>query len=173
MRIYRFFVLLVLAVVLGPAAARALGPGGDVYFGYSHLGSRAFQAAAGGLNGWELAGHLKLMPYVGGEVDLAHYGAGGNSNVPHATTVLFGPRVTVGTGPVHLFMHGLVGWEHSANSSGSISSGALTAALGGGADFRIAPHFAWRVMADYIAAPTSSPSGASHNRIGTGLVFRF
>ena len=45
--------------------------------------------------------------------------------------------------------------------------------LGGGADFRIAPFFSWRIAADYLNAPTQSPDGASHDRFTTGLVFRF
>jgi hypothetical protein len=63
---------------------------------------------------------------------------------------------------------------HSANSSSTlpISGGGPTLAAGGGADFRIAPFLAWRVTADYINAPTSSPEG-THDRFGTGFVFRF
>jgi hypothetical protein len=176
-RFARFFVLCpsVLFFLAMPGTANAAGPGGDLYFGYGHLGAHTFYSNAGGLNGWEAAGHLKLMPFVGGEVDVAHYGLGAAAGVPRTTTVLLGPRVTVGAAGVHVFVHGLVGGEHSATSagSGSVSGGALAIALGGGADFRIAPMFAWRVNADYITAPTQAPGAASHARFGTGLVFRF
>ena len=49
----------------------------------------------------------------------------------------------------------------------------VVVAAGGGVDFRILPFFAWRINGDYINAPTQSPSSSSHERFGTGLVFRF
>ncbi len=158
-----------------PAPAHAAGSSGDLYFGYSRLGSNTFNADIGGLNGWEAAGNFSWMPFVGAEADLAHYGVGSGASVPRSTTFLFGPRVTLGAAGVHVFAHGLVGGEHSANSGGPghISNNALAVAFGGGVDVRILPFFAWRVGADYIAAPTQSPPGASHDRFTTGLVFRF
>jgi hypothetical protein len=163
----------ILLIALAPAA-RAAGSAGDIYFGYSHLGNNAFYSNAGGLNGWEGTVHVRIMPLVGIEGDVAHYSAG-KASVPHTTTVLFGPRVTVGAAGIHLFVHGLVGGEHSANNdpAAPISGGALAIALGGGADVRIAPMLAWRVGADYLDAPTHSPGSGSHDRFTTGLVFRF
>lgn len=157
-----------------PAAARAAGPGGDLYFGYSRLGSNMFYPNVGGLNGWEAAGHVHFIPFVGAELDVSHYGSGGASSIPHSTTVLVGPRVTVGAAGVHVFAHGMAGWEHSASGAPTnIDAGALTVAVGGGIDFRLMPFFAWRVNGDYIDAPTLSPGTSSHSRFGTGLVFRF
>jgi hypothetical protein len=158
-----------------PAPAHAVGPSADLYLGYGRLGSNTFNAGIGGLNGWEAAGQVGWMPFVGVEADVAHYGLGAGASVPRTTTFLFGPRVTLGAAGIHVFAHGLVGGEHSANSGGPghISNNALTIALGGGLDFRILPFFAWRFGADYIAAPTQSPPGASHDRFTTGLVFRF
>ena len=161
-------------LLLFPLRARAAGPGFDAYIGYSRLGSQTFYASAGGLNGWEAALHVKLKPLIGGEADVAHYGLGGDSSIPHTTTVLFGPRLTVSAVGIHVFVHGLVGGEHSSSSGhASVSGGALVFAFGGGADFRIAPFVAWRVAADYLNAPTQSPDGASHDRFTTGIVFRF
>lgn len=158
-----------------PAPVHAAGSSGDLYFGYGRLGSNTFNANVGGLNGWEAAGNFSWMPFVGAEADLAHYGLGADASVPRTTTFLFGPRVTLGAAGIHVFAHGLVGGEHSANSGGPghISNNALAIALGGGLDVRILPFFAWRFGADYIAAPTQNPPGASHDRFTTGLVFRF
>jgi hypothetical protein len=153
--------------------ARAIGPGGDVYFGFSRIGAKDFNTTAGTQSGFEAAAHLKLFPFVGAEADYAHYGLGGASSIPHTTVVMVGPRVTVGSGFLHVFVRGLAGWEHSGSADNTITAGALSFAMGGGADFRIAPHFAWRVNGDYMGAPQSSPSGATHARFGTGLVFRF
>jgi hypothetical protein len=166
-----FFVFVSFA---GSPAAFALGPKADVWLGYSRLGSNAFYSNAGGLNGWEGALNVKVKRFVGIEGDVSQYGWGANATIPRTTAVLFGPRVTVGAAGVRVFVHGLGGIEHSANSSGpSISGSTLTFAGGGGVDLPIAPFFSWRVMADYIKAPTLTPPGSDHARYSTGLVFRF
>jgi len=168
------FLLGASALLLFPARAHAAEPGFDAYIGYSRLGSETFYANAGGLNGWEAAVHVKLKPLFGVEGDVAHYGLGADSSIPHTTTVLFGPRLTVGAAGIHVFVHGLLGGEHSSSSGpASVSGGTLAFALGGGADFRIAPFLSWRVAADFLGAPTQSPDGAGHDRFSTGLVFRF
>jgi len=162
------------AMLAFPSPGYAAGPSADVFFGYSHLGSDTFYSNVGGLNGWQLAVNYKVKHLVGIEGDVSRYGLGADSSVPRTTNVLFGPRLTVGAAGVKLFVHGLVGGEHSANSSSRhISGGAFTYALGGGVDFPLAPFFSWRVAADHLSAPTSSPSDGSHSRFSTGIVFRF
>jgi hypothetical protein len=133
----------------------------------------------GGIKGWEGAMHVKLRePFLGVEGDESHYGLGANSTIPRSTVVMFGPRFTLGVLGPKVFAHALIGGEHSANSGGPtpISGAALTWALGGGLDVRIAPFFAWRVAGDYLKAPTLSPLGVSPStpaRFSAGLVFRF
>lgn len=147
----------------------------DAFLGYSRLGSQAFYPNVGGLNGWNAALHLHVAPFFGVEGDVAHYGLGTNASVPRTTTVLVGPRVSVKALGINLFVHGLVGGEHSANGNSSthISQGGLAYDYGGGIDLPILPFFAWRFSGDHISAPTISPSGGSHERFNTGLVFRF
>ena len=173
----RPMVWMVLVTLLAwPVAARALGPGGDVYLGYSRLGANTFYANTPGLNGWQAAAHLHLIPFFGAEADVAHYGLGADARTPRTTTVMAGPRFTVGVAGIHLFVHGLAGWEKTSNNGAQptpISSSGLAVAAGGGVDFSILPFFAWRVTGDYINSPTESPSNSSHERFGTGLVFRF
>ena len=151
---------------LAPAAAHAILPGGDVSFGYSYLGANTIYTNAPGLNGWDAAGHLKLMPLLGAEVDVAHYGYGAAASVVRTTTYMAGPRVTLGAAGIHVFARILVGGRHSANSGGPtpISANGFVGDGGGGADFRIAPFFAMRIRADYLN---------KSYRLGTGLVFRF
>jgi len=170
-----FLCVIVIFFFAGSApAAHASGPGGDVFLGYSRLGSGTFYPGVGGLNGWDLDGEIKVNPFVGVEGDISHYGLGAPASTPRTTAVMFGPRVTVGGAGVHVFVHGLVGGEHSANSgSPSISGGALAVAFGGGVDVRFAPYFSWRVAVDYLNAPGNTPSSGSHDRFTTGLVFRF
>lgn len=173
MRFISRFVLifLFLAIVIVPVAARAASS--DVYFGYSRLGANAFHANTPGLNGWDAEGQFSFIPLLGVDIDVAHYGLGAAGALPHTTTAMIGPRLTLGAGGVHVFAHALLGGEHSTNSGNIISSTAITVDGGGGLDFRIVPMFAWRVDADYIDAPDQSPGTASHYRFGTGLVFRF
>lgn len=170
-RLSLFAFFLLLAAV--PTAARAAGPGGDVYFGYSRLGANAFHPNVPGLNGWEAEGQISFIPLLGIDADVAHYGLGAASSLPHTTTAMIGPRLTVGAAGVHVYAHALLGGEHSSNSGNIISSTALTVDAGAGLDFRLAPFFAWRIDGDYIDAPGQSPSTADHYRFGTGLVFRF
>jgi hypothetical protein len=165
-------ILFVCILIELPVDAPAAVPGGDAYLGYSRLGSDAFYPNVGGLNGWEGALHVKIKPLLGVEGDLAHYGLGADASVPHTTTLLFGPRVTVGVARVRLFLHGLIGGQHSANSSG-FSDGAFAWGFGGGVDVPVAPYFAWRFAGDYLTAPTTSPDNGTHGRFSTGIVFRF
>lgn len=169
---FRFSLLAISLLLLAlPCAARAAN--GDVYFGYSRLGANAFHANTPGLNGWQAAGQVKFIPFVGVDLDVAHYGLGAAATLPHTTTVMIGPRVTVGIPGVHVWGHGLVGAEHSSNSGGIISSTAITLDAGAGADFSILPYLAWRISGDYINAPNQSPSTADRYRFGTGLALHF
>jgi hypothetical protein len=171
-RVVSIFILLLTCSITLPA--HAVGPGADVFVGYSHLFSNTFYPNSGGLNGWTGAMHVKLKPFFGIEGDLSHYGFGANASVPRTTTFLGGPRVTLGAAGIKVFVHALAGGEHSANSSGPpISGTALAVAVGGGADVRFAPFFSWRVGVDYLNAPTQSPGSGTHARFNTGLVFRF
>jgi hypothetical protein len=168
---FRFSLLAISLLLLAlPRVARASG---DVYFGYSRLGANAFNANTPGLNGWQAAGQLHIVPFLGVEADVAHYGLGAASVVPKPTTVMFGPRVTVGVPGVHVFGHALLGLEHSTNSGGVISSTAFSVGVGAGADFSILPMLRWRITGDYINAPGQSPSTADRYRFGTGLALHF
>ncbi|MGA3131513.1 MAG: hypothetical protein ABSD59_11975 [Terracidiphilus sp.] len=161
-------------IVQFPAQARAAGKG-DVFFGYSRTGSDIFYPSTPGLNGWDLDGQVHWKPFIGIDGDVAHYGIGADSSVPRTTTVLFGPKVSVGPAAIKVFGHFLVGGEHSANSSAvtPISGGAFAYAYGAGADVPIAPFFGWRVQVDHLSAPTQSPAEGTHVRFTTGIVLRF
>lgn len=148
--------------------------GSDVFFGYSRTASDTFYQGTGGLNAWEGTLHVHFAPFLGGEADVARYGIGSNDAVPRTTTVLFGPRVTVKALGIHLFAHGLVGVDHTANSGSgsSVSQSGLGYALGGGVDVPVLPFFAWRFQGDRISS-TDSPAEGTKARFSTGLVFRF
>jgi hypothetical protein len=166
------------AVLLAfPLAARAVGPSGDVYLGFSRLGSSVDYPEAGGLNGWEGAVHLKLRRLFkvqsGVEGDVAQYGLGASSASPRNTTFMAGPRITVGVLGLKAYAHGLAGVEILGNSASiPISGNALILGAGGGVEMKIVPLFGWRVAGDYLIEPTSPEPGYRY-RLSTGLVFKF
>jgi hypothetical protein len=173
-RLHRVLISLTAIVFFASTGlAHAIPPNADVWMGVSRLGANTINAGAGGQWGWQGALHVKIKPLLGVEGDVSQYGWGSNASVPHTTMALFGPRVTVGALGVKLFVHALGGVEHSAASDGSLSNTAAAYAGGGGIDLPLAPFFKWRVMADYVNAPTVSPAGSAHARYSTGLVFRF
>lgn len=174
MRMQRVLFLLAVSALLISPAARAQLRNHDAFFGYSRSGSDLFNPNVGGLNGWDGALHIHVMPFIGIEGDVAHYGLGADSSIPRTTTFMAGPRATVKALGIHVFAHGLIGGEHSSSSgSAGISNTAFAYAVGGGLDFPILPFFAWRIGADHIAAPGQTPSGATQARFDTGLVLRF
>jgi len=181
MRIHNRFIYLALPVVLlilAAIPARAFGP--DIYLGYSRVGENTFNPSTPALNGLQGAINFGVLPFIGMEADISYYGLGASSSVPHTTTYLFGPRVTVGAAGIHVFGHGLFGGEHSNLPTGQgpspivgnfFEANAFTVAVGGGLDVKVLPLLAWRVTGDYIQAP--SRNTGSHGRFGTGLVVRF
>lgn len=173
MKIQRFLCSLAVSALLISPAARAQLRNHDAFFGYSRSGSDLFYPSVGGLNGWDGALHIHVMPFLGIEGDVAHYGLGADSSTPRTTTFLAGPRATVKALGIHLFAHGLIGGEHSPGRDTYRSSTAFTYAIGGGLDVPILPFFALRIGADHIAAPGQTPSGATQARFNTGLVLRF
>ena len=163
------FVILLLNASVARAASQS-----DVFLGISHLGQNTYYSNAGGQWGWNGALHIHLRPFLGVEGDVAQYGWGAQSNVPHSTTVMFGPRFTVGGAGIHVFVHGLAGIEHVNNANTSPTTGTqMSVAAGGGLDLPIAPFFSWRIMADYVAGSGDAPYASSHNRVSTGVAFHF
>lgn len=167
----RFLIFLLIAAPMTGMAASPKLKGSDVYLGYSRTGNDTFYRGTGGLNGWNLALHVHMAPFLGGEAEVARYGMGADSDVPHTTTVLFGPRVSVKVLRVGAYVHGLVGVEHSANNASASGTG-LGYALGGGVDIPVLPFFAWRIAGDRISS-TDSPAEGTKARFSTGVVFRF
>jgi hypothetical protein len=168
--------VMLLLVFFGLCAseARAAAPRADVFLGVSRLGQNTFYPNAGSQWGWNGAFSVRVRNFVSLEGDIAQYGLGADSYVPHSSTFMAGPRLTVGAVGVRVFVHGLAGVERVNNSGTSdISGSAMSVAGGGGIDLPVAPFFSWRVMADYIEAPSLDTAGVSHARVSTGVVFHF
>jgi len=178
MKLRGFAIFLVVTVFSLPPAANAKEVKADAYFGYSRTGANLYAVYTPGMNGWQFAMHIKPMPFVGVEGDIAHYSQKVNGFSQQVTTVMFGPRVTVHAMKVSLFAHGLAGIAHQ-NGTVTIypatSYDATSYALGGGVDLPLFLSFNLRVTADYLGnskAPSSSYSPSPY-RAGVGVAYHF
>jgi len=182
-----------------PAMAQDELPKFDVFGGYSYV-HFSINGGSGGqitsnLNGGSGAAAfypnnwLGLVADFGGyKFSTLHQGSTSLGVSGTAITYLFGPRVRLGHGGVTPFGQILFGGAHAGNitcsttnpncpSTGQVTksdnSFALTA--GGGADFKIARHFALRGQAEYLMTRfkqgSSGTAGSQNNaRISVGIV---
>ena len=174
--LFAFFGILLFYFV---PAAHAKSAKGDVYFGYSRAGANLYGPYTPGMNGWQIAAHIKPMPFLGFEGDVSHYGADVGAGTQHATLFMFGPRVTVHGAGFSVFAHGLAGGVHFTSNAvafePSIGYDATSYALGGGADLPLSFKLKLRVTGDYLGnsdAPSSNYS-PSHYRFGVGVAYHF
>jgi len=150
----------------------------DAYFGYSRVGANLYQPYTSAMNGWQFAMHVKPIPFVGVEGDVAHYSQSPSGFSESVMTFMFGPRVTVHAAGFSLFAHGLAGVAHETATVTiypQTSYDAASYALGGGADIPLFLGFKLRVTGDYLGntkAPASQYS-PSHYRFGAGLAYHF
>lgn len=140
------------------------------------------------LNGWELTGSYRILPFFGIAADFAgHYGSSlsnSSSNV-HQYTYLFGPEVAL-PARVSPFAHLLFGGVNQSVSSGIYnpsgapslfvlpkSNSAFATALGAGIDLKVIPHLWLRpIQIDYLLTKLNS-STQNSPRISAGVVFHF
>lgn len=160
--------------------ARAAGKA-DVYFGYSRVGANLYSPNTPGMNGWQAAAHVQVIPFVGVEGDVSHYSQNENNSSQQVTLVMFGPRVTAHAVGFSVFAHGLGGFVHqheTVTTIGGAGYNATSYALGGGGDCPVFLGLKFRVTADYLGN-SDTPSGlaagesTSHYRFGVGLAYHF
>lgn len=181
---------LILAVGLVLLAASVLPaqvvPKGNVFIGYSYMRVSPNVGNDFGLNGWNASLEGKVLPFVGLVVDMSgHYGnfvivcqvnPGCPPNQPNDRlyNVLLGPRLSFSVHGVRPFAHALFGAAHESQTlAGSTATdNSFATAIGGGADFKLAPILGWRVQLDGLR---TSLFGSSHVnlRASTGIVLRF
>jgi opacity protein-like surface antigen len=86
--------------------------------------------------------------------------------------MLFGPQVNSGGDRLNVFGHGLFGVAHFSSDGGPSDTSAGWV-LGGGADYKLADHFAWRVAQfDYHGGHVFSTTQDDF-RFSTGVLYRF
>jgi len=151
----------------------------DVYFGYSRVGANLYAPNTPGMNGWQAAAHFKIVPFVGIEGDVSHYGQSPLGFTEHVTLVMFGPRVTVHAAGLSVFAHGLGGLVHETETVTTfpqVGYNAAGYALGAGADVPIFLGLKFRVTGDYLGnsnAPGAGSQAPAHYRFGVGLAYHF
>jgi len=156
---------------------------GDVFFGYSHMGTPRCQAIffstrvvcdplsakSSNLNGWNASVEKKYLRYFGAVADFS-----GQSGGVTQRNFLFGLRGGASIGRFRPFAETLFGAVHAqASVSAPLRSDTSFAeALGGGVDFRLTRLLNWRVQADELK--TGSPAFERRNlRLSSGMTVRF
>jgi Outer membrane protein beta-barrel domain len=171
--------LAALALLLAPSSQAWAADKGDAYFGYSRVGANLYAPNTSGMNGWQAAAHVKVIPFVGIEGDVSHYSQSQLGFSQQVTLAMVGPRVTAGFAGFSVFAHGLAGLAHesaSVTTFPSASYNAVSYALGAGADVPLFLVFKVRVTGDYLGnsnAPSSGSPSPSHYRIGVGVAYHF
>jgi opacity protein-like surface antigen len=185
-----------------PAMAQDELPKFDVFGGYSYVHFSTNPKRGGGnitsnLNGGSGSASFYPSEHFGVVADFGGYKLGnlhqGSRNLGVSGTVftyLFGPRVRFSSGGVTPFAQVLFGGAHNGNvTTGNAafcapgappctvfkSDNAFALTAGGGADFKIARHFALRGQAEYLMTrfkqPGSTSTGTQNNaRISVGIV---
>lgn len=141
----------------------------------------------GNLNGWELAGQYKFLPFLGAVVDFNGNYGGVDGASTRVHTFLFGPQVSLPT-KVSPFAHALIGVAKESqenNFSGAcpvVTRGcpfslgtdtSLATAIGAGFDIKLVPFVKLRlIQVDYLRTQLH---GATQNqaRASAGIVFHF
>jgi hypothetical protein len=175
------------ALMVLATASFAQVPRGNIFIGYSYLSADINTSSRPNVHGWNGSIEGKVFPFVGVVADFSkHYAtqltcvATPPANCPIALngnldSYLFGPRVSVSVGKVRPFAHALFGAAHTNANGGSgtsLSDTSFATALGGGADFRLAPLLGWRVQADFLRTGFFS-STQNNVRLSSGIVLRF
>jgi len=172
----KFVVLIVLLGLFSLPVLAQDTPKAEVFGGYqfTHFGS---SGVSENFNGWNasLTGNFNKVFGVAADFSGAYKTISGVS--VKAYTYTFGPVVSLNhEGTFNPFVHALFGGAHlSASLSGaSGSTNGFTMMMGGGADAKVAPHFAVRlVQVDWEYFHFSGQSFSNNVRISTGVVARF
>jgi hypothetical protein len=174
----RYLSLFLAAFLCSVTATQAWGDKGDVYFGYSRAGANLYAVYTPGMNGWQVAGHVKPFPFVGIEGDVSHYSQNPTGFSQQVTLVMFGPRVTVHAAGFSIFAHGLGGLAHEHGTVTiypSIGYNAASYAMGGGVDVPLLLGLKLRATGDYLGNSKAPPGSysPSHYRFGVGVAYHF
>jgi opacity protein-like surface antigen len=149
-------------------------PKSEVFAGYQYT------RIEGGVNanGFNFAFNGNFNPWFGitGDFSAAYHSEGGTSF--HNYTYTFGPVISLRANKAFTpFAHALIGGDHasaSATGFGSATANGFAMMAGGGVDFNINQHMAFRAaQADWMLLHSSGSTSSKNARIATGIVFKF
>lgn len=168
--------------LVAPEAPKQFPSSGDVFFGYSHMGSAhcqpaisdatvacdPFSAKVSNLSGWNTSVEKKYLRYFGAVADF-----GGAYGSVSESSFMFGLRGGASIAGFRPFAEALVGAVRAhENASISNSNTSFAEALGIGADVRLMRRLGWRIQADEFLAKFTDLK--QHNpRISSGLLVHF
>ena len=172
-------------LVLGSVASAQIPTSGNVFFGYTYYNTDISSIDRSNTNGWQASVEGKVLPWVGIVADVGnHYGsanfpAGCGGGIGFCSinldvsehNYLFGPRVSFSAGRIRPFVEGLIGVGH-VNVKDATSDTSFASALGGGIDYRLIPHLAWRLQGDYVTTHFFD-TRQNNLQVSTGVVIRF
>ncbi len=163
------FILLGLGLFLFAVSSPAQSVDASIGYSYFRLGG------SGGLNQNGVSGSVAYNPnrWLGLVADIGGYHASPSGVSVNTYTYLFGPRISL-RNPSHLtpFVQGLVGGSRISVGSGGGSSNQFAYSFGGGVDFSLLPHLAFRPQVDYVGLNTPG-SHTNCTRVSAGLVVHF
>ena len=161
----------------------------EIFGGYTYTRYPVFNLYSGpwtrtGFSGWDASAAFRLTPHLGLEGDFsgAYTSYTVNSYYYSLRTYMGGPRVSANFGKLDLYAHVLVGGLTFHSQNGGATGTSFAAALGGGVDWWLKPHFGVRPgQFDYLVNTNSAAFGGnsgpsqprSNYRLVTGVVFRF
>jgi opacity protein-like surface antigen len=166
-------ILAVLAFSL--VAASSYAQKVDVSAGYTFLHLNGSDGVSGiNLNGFDasLGVHANSVFGVAADFAVVHGSPSGVGTTAESYT--FGPRITVPHIPkVKPFVEALLGGSHVSESfeGSTASTNPFAFGFGGGADFSVAPHIAFRPQYDYFGF-RSDGSTQNSSRLTLSLVFK-
>ena len=173
-------ILLGLGLFVFTTASRAQSVDASISYSYFRLGG-SNGINQNGVSG-SLAYNAKSWLALAGDFGVYH-GSVTVNNPPtglvtvslNTYTYLFGPRLTLrNPSKINPFVQGLVGGSRlSAGYGGSTgSSNQLAFSFGGGVDFGLLPHLAFRPQVDYVGLHNSGQT-VNCTRVSAGVVVHF
>jgi hypothetical protein len=148
-------------------------PSAEVSVGYSYF--RVGGTGGTNQNGGSASIAFNVNTWVGAVGDFGGYHSSPFGVSTNNYTFLFGPRFSYRSSENAVpFAQVLFGGIHSTAGAFGLtaSNNAFAYSFGGGVDFKVAPHLAFRPQADFIGIH-SNGSNANCARITAALVFRF
>jgi hypothetical protein len=181
-------ILFLFSLVASAASGQSLNTS-NIFAGYSFAGANLFSGQHANLNGWNISGEKKYLPFFGFVVDASgHYGS---TDIPavacngakpacqvhsgvRENLFQFGLRGSYSTKRIRPFAEFLVGAALIKESGPGVSNSRtdFVETLAAGVDLRITRHFGWRTDGGLLQ--TGSFTTSQHSvRASTGVVYFF